>query len=113
MSVEIRMKPLSTLEKCFLDEHIDDKQEMTDFTVLRGQPLCYQVGVYCEEPGAKNRGLRCTVKVEGSLAEFATVRTVVSVPNHFPCFDGADEHYLRRTPGLYPDLIRAHSEEDG
>lgn len=113
MDEQIRLKPLSTLEKCFLDEHIDDKQEMRDFTVLRGQPLCYQVGVYCEEPEARNRGLRCTVKIEGDLAEFATVRAVVSMPNHFPCFANADEHYLRRTPGLYPDLLRPLHYEHG
>ena len=106
MNEQIKMKPMSTLEKCFLDEHIDDKQEMTDFIVLRGQPLCYQVGVYFENPTARNRGDRCTVRLEGPLAEFATVRTVVSVPNHFPCFAGADRNYLRRTPGLYPDLLR-------
>ena len=41
----ILMKPMSSLEKCFLDENINDKEEMRKFTLLRGQPLCYQVGV--------------------------------------------------------------------
>lgn len=106
MYEQIQLKPMSSLEKCFLDEHISDKQEMKTFTVLRGQPLCYQVGVYYEDPTSRRRGERCTVRLSGPLAEFATVRAVISMPNHFPCFAGADEHYLRRTPGLYPDLLR-------
>ena len=106
MNEQIQMKPMSSLEKCFLDEHINDKPEMRSFTVLRGQPLCYQVGVYYEDPASKRRGDRCTVRLSGPLAEYATVRAVISMPNHFPCFAAADEHYLRRTPGLYPDLLR-------
>ena len=109
----ILMKPMSSLEKCFLDENINDKEEMSKFTLLRGQPLCYQVGVYCEKKGAMNRGERCTVRLSGELAKYATVRAVISVPNHFPCFDGADENYLRRTPGLYPDLLRPLHYEHG
>ena len=106
MLKEIKLKPMSSLEKCFLDEHIDQKQAMSSFTVLRGQPLCYQVGVFREDPESRHRGERCRVLLEGPLAEYATVRAVVSMPSHFPCFAAADENYLRRTPGLYPDLLR-------
>ena len=106
MSNAMQIKPLSSLEKCFLDESLSDKQEMSHFTVLRGQPLCYQVGIRFDDPESRRTGDYCTVRLSGPLAEYATVRAVVSVPNHFPCFAGADEHYLRRTPGLYPDLLR-------
>lgn len=106
MSENIQIKSLSSLEKCFLDESLSEKQEMSHFTVLRGQPLCYQIGLYADAPEARNAGAFCSIRLSGPLAEYATVRTVVSVPNHFPCFAGADEHYLRRTPGLYPDLLR-------
>ncbi len=103
---KLQLKAMSSLEKCFVDEKLADKQEMTSFTMLRNQPLAYQVGLYCEDRVARHYNERATVRLDGPLAKFATVRSVISMPNHFPCMPNADENYIRRTPGLYPDLLR-------
>lgn len=34
-----------------------------------------------------------------------TVRRVVDIPSHLPSYSGTDDNYLRKTPGLYPDLL--------
>ena len=103
---KLQLKAMSSLEKCFLDDNIADKQEMTCFTMLRNQPLVYQVGLYCDDKVARHYNERGIIRMEGPLAKYATVRSVVSVPNHYPCMPWADERYIRRTPGLYPDLLR-------
>jgi len=103
---KLQIKAMSSLEKCFVDDNLADKQEMTSFTMLRNQPLVYQVGLYCDDRVARHYNERGTVRMEGPLAQYATVRTVVSVANHLPCMPNADDRYIRRTPGLYPDLLR-------
>lgn len=40
------------------------------------------------------------------LAEVITFERIENVPVRFPCYPlRSDENYLRRTPGLYPDLL--------
>lgn len=113
MNDKIQIKSMSSLEKCFLDETLDMKEEMKEFISLRNQPVTYQVGVYCSESFGKTINERVTVKLSGELSKYATVRAVISVPNHFPCLPGADSNYLRRTPGLYPDLLRPLHYDNG
>ncbi len=85
MHENLQMKTMSSLEKCFLDDNLADKQETTNFTILRNQPLACQVGVFCTDRVGKLFNTRATVRLSGVLAPYATVRAVVSVPNHFPC----------------------------
>lgn len=102
----IDIKAISSLEKCFLDEHLEDKEEITSFTVFANQPLCYQIALTLSESRLfKNR---YNVRLTGDLAPYATMRRVVNMPNHFPCRETVeqDRNYLRFTPGLYPDLLR-------
>ncbi len=101
----ITLKSISSLEKCFLDESIEVKKEQTSFTVFRGQPLVYQLAVSIKTTSL--HADRFPVKVSGDLAPFTTIRTIISVPVHFPTSLAVpDDDYLRTTPGLYPDLIR-------
>ena len=106
MNENLQMKAMSSLEKCFLDDKLAKKQETTSFTILRDQPLAYQIGVFCSDRVGNSMNTRANVRLSGALAPYATVRQVISVPNHFPCTARADENYIRRTPGLYPDLLR-------
>lgn len=45
------------------------------------------------------------------IAEHIRARRVRNVPVGLACFDDADEDYLRRTPGLYPDLLSEEAME--
>lgn len=106
-SSQLLLKPMSSLETCFLDENILF-QPMTDrFTVFRGQPLAFQIAVSlaASTPAGK---LRVPVSFSGPLSAYAKARVVVSVPVHFPTLpnDPPAAAYLRTAPGLYPDLLR-------
>lgn len=104
----IFLNPMSSLEKCFLDENLLLKPTIRNFTVFRGQPLCFQVAVSCGAEGADWDGkVRVPVSFSGPLAPYATARVVVSVAAHYPTYPGENpEPYLRTAPGLYPDLLR-------
>ena len=110
MTPVILLKPMSSLEKCFLDENILFKPTTDRFTVFRGQPLCFQVAVSRGDEGEIGRSAaksRLPVTFSGALAPYATARVVVSVAAHYPTYPGENpEPYLRTAPGLYPDLLR-------
>ena len=100
----LKMKLLSSLEKCFLDESLDDKKETNRFLMFSNERLSFQVGVYNE---CMERPRRSEVRLSGALAPYAEVRDVVNIPSLFPVdYNRIDDNYLRYTPGLYPDLLR-------
>ncbi len=101
----ISLKLLSSLEKCFHDESLDAHPALEELTVLRGQRVCFQVGFFKSQSRIYRE--RFTLSLSGSLAPHAALLRVVSVPVHYPCIETTcDQNYLRRTPGLYPDLLR-------
>lgn len=103
---KLLLKPLSSLEKCFLDENILFKPATDRFTVFRGQPLTFQVAVSTADVGKKEK-YRLSVSAAGPLAGSVSFRVAVSVPVHYPtCPLENPAPYLRTTPGLYPDLLR-------
>lgn len=103
---QILLKPLSSLEKCFLDESILFKTATDRFTVFRGQPLTFQVAVSAAD-SVKKEKYRLPVSASGPLADHVTFRVAVSVPVHYPTYPLEDPApYLRTAPGLYPDLLR-------
>lgn len=101
----VRSKIVSSLENCFLDSRIDDFKQIDKITVLKNERISFQFICEMCEP---NDPMRCilTPKIEGELAEFATIREVKSVPVSMPTIPGVEhENYLRTEPGLYPDLL--------
>ena len=99
----IGMKILSSMEKCFLDERLEDKTESKDFLVFANEELSFQIGVRHEEIG---RSMRIRAEISGAFSEGARVRRVTHIPSAFPYNPKeVDEDYLRYTPGVYPDLI--------
>ena len=35
----------------------------------------------------------------------AVLRAVELMPSDYPCYESADEHYITKEPGLFPDLL--------
>ena len=98
------IKILSSMEKCFLDEKICDKKEKNSFVMFKNEKLSFQVAYSFE--GVYNALV--SVKLEGSLAQYANIRQVVPVPVAYPVRNDTkcNSDCLRNTPGLYPDVIR-------
>lgn len=106
MQNTLELRAMSSLEKCFPDEPLANHPEQTQFTVFRNQRLCFQLGMCCRLPAARLR-LLCRVRFAGELAAGASARAVTCLPSIFPCLPTPeDSGYLRRAPGLYPDLLR-------
>ena len=106
MPIEIQIKPLSSLEKCFLDEDLSAHARRDRFIMLANERLSLQFAVYTPANGTRKTPL-AKVTLLGALAPYARVRQVLSVPAYHTYHPGQESDDLLRTaPGLYPDPIR-------
>ncbi len=102
MSLQIKL--LSSLEKCFIDETIGSKPALTHASVLRGEDFHFTLAYTAEDvPGwllCKYAKLVCRSELDVSFER------IEHMPVRFPCYPTRnDDNYLRKTPGLYPDLL--------
>lgn len=100
----MKIKLISALEKCFLDDCIDSKEEYNRGSCLKEERFRFGVCYVNEELCWSAVSVLLTVKSE--IAEHITVKRVEHVPVKLPAYRKANnEDYLRTTPGLYPDLL--------
>jgi hypothetical protein len=99
-----KIKILSSLEKCFLDENIEDKKAIFSASTLRGEDFHFTLAYTAEN----NKGwilCECGELICRSALSVSFER-VENVPVRLPCYlDRNDENYLRKKAGLYPDLL--------
>lgn len=97
------MQVLSALEKVFLDE-APAPGKSVPLTGFQNEVLSFQVAFRrADEPLSHSQF--CSVQVRSPIAPLIRVRRVHHVPVGLAAFPDADDNYLRRTPGLYPDLL--------
>ncbi len=100
----ILMKAVSAMEKCFMDESIDAKAVLTAGSALRGEEFCYEIAYTSDDPGHHPK---CALRlvIDSPVKEYITVSQVEQVPVRVPCYNWADDDYLRKEPGMFPDLL--------
>lgn len=102
----LKSKIISSLEKVFVDQKIDDFKSLEYISALKGERLSLQLLYATEDDYNSPDRLRLVPKIHGALAQYATLRSVKQVAVSYPAERGfTDEEYLRTTPGLYPDLL--------
>ena len=104
MSEKFKVKIVSSLEKCFLDESISQKNALTAISMFQNEKLSFQIAYTCEDYGLFPFFFK--VDIEGELSGHIRLRRVKNLSSTFPAVPvSADEDYLRKKPGLYPDVI--------
>lgn len=104
----LQMKLISSLEKIFADEPLR-AQEKTAFSGFENECISFQVAVCGDQ---STHTLSASLKAESPLDSCLRIRTVRCVPVRLSTLPGADDHYLRKAPGLYPDLLRDVCKHD-
>ncbi len=99
MKLEVRAVP--SVEKVLLDE----APRSYPFRVrgLRREEVSWQIAYTLREDAF---AIYLRIAVESPVADRVRVRQVRHVPVGMPTYGDADDNYLRKTPGLYPDLLR-------
>ena len=75
---------ISSLEKCFPDQLIENFSPLTALSVLKNERFSVQM-LFRSEPDHAGRAI---VRVEGVLSPFASVRNVKNIPVDIPTFPG-------------------------
>lgn len=102
----IKIKTVSSLEKCFLDSDPDDFEQIDSISVLKNQRFSFQIIARPLGDDRLMHRLYAKFTASGCLAPFVSARTVDFIPSVFPCYpDNYDDNYLSTSPGLYPDLL--------
>ncbi len=100
----MRLKLISSLEKCFLDEDINTKQAFSSGSMLKNE--VYHFGLCFDEEEIIWSSAVYTLKVVSDIAEFVNVRRVEHVGVQMPIYlQKYDDNYLRTKPGIFPDLL--------
>ena len=105
----IQAKIVSSLEKVFVDQHIDDFATLTKISALKGERVSIQIIHNYEIQGSPflYQPVRIKPKVEGDLQDCMTMRRVFSVPVTKTMHNcGRDDNYLRTQPGMFPDILK-------
>lgn len=96
--MEIRW--ISSLEKVFSDEALA-APELREATALRGERFSVQCATYYE--GLDKLAVEVSMKTD--LPGEVKLYRVGYVPSLLPTYPWSDDHFLRKTPGIYPDPL--------
>lgn len=104
----LQVKFVSSLEKVFFDQSINDFETIEKISALGGERLSLQL-IYAFPYEERHRTpLFHTPVFSGELAEFVTARNVKHLPVMKYDGDSTSDYvsdYLRFPPGLFPDLL--------
>lgn len=107
----MRAKIISSLEKCFPDESVDQKEDVTYASMLKNERFSFQVCYDCEE--IMNAKQIVYFSVESALSDAVRIYKVKYIPSMLPVYrQQHDAYYLRTQPGLFPDLLEPMEEGD-
>lgn len=105
---DFSIKALDDLVKVFPDKEPVPTCDKMDSRILRGDRLSFQLACSGNpEADWKPPMLFVQVEVHSTIASWISLRTVENVPVRYAAHAGTpDGIYLRKTPGLYPDLLQ-------
>ena len=107
-----KAKLVSSLEKALIDAKIDSYEQIKRLSVLRGESFSVQLFYTYERDGADSHRYTFIPTVGGELAKYARLHNVRHVPVTVPVNPAyTDEGYIRKTQGLYPDLLTPISKD--
>lgn len=106
----LKMKLLPSTEKCFVDEAVEAKYGIDRISMLKNEKLSFQLA-YTETDRTRSHaeyGLRIT----SPLKPYITLYRIEQVPVKLPIYRTVtDPDFLRREPGLYPDLMIPYEKQ--
>ena len=106
MNEKFKIKFISALEKCFKDENIDLKPELKSVSMFKNEHLSVQLAYTYIDPALTMKSIN-NLEINSPLKDYISVSVVEEVNVPLPIYHNVtDENYLRKKPGLYPDLLR-------
>ena len=92
------IKTVSSLEKVFPDS-FDKLKSRNAFSMLKNERLNFQIVILSDIDRELN------IYCESDIPDLVKFYKVESVPVKRCCYDDSDDYYIRKEPGLFPDLL--------
>ena len=89
---------LSSLAKVFSDEKPSDKN-FSSFSMLKNERSSFQLAVCSSED------TDLSIDITGWNSENVSMFIVREIPSDLPAYDDSDDYFIKKTPGMYPDLL--------
>ena len=89
---------LSSLAKVFSDEKPSD-ENFSSFSMLKNERSSFQLAVCSSED------TDLSIDITGWNSENVSMFIVREIPSDLPAYDDSDDYFIKKTPGMYPDLL--------
>lgn len=89
---------LSSLAKVFSDEKPSD-ENFSSFSMLKNERSSFQLAVCSSED------TELSINITGWNSEKVSMFIVREIPSDLPAYDDSDDYFIKKTPGMYPDLL--------
>ncbi len=99
--MQAEIKPMNSLEKLFQDQQPPAVPVVT--SGFRNEAISYQLAYRLTE---STPAIKIDVQVESPAKAHVRLYQVRHVPVQMACYPDSCDGYLRKAPGLYPDLLR-------
>lgn len=100
--MNVRLRLVSSMTKVFLDEEPREDLPREGVTLFGNE--CFSFQAAWSNLDAEARSF-VRVGIESPLGALVRVRQVCHVPVRYAAMPDADDNYLRKSPGLFPDLL--------
>ena len=99
----MKIKTVSSLEKCFLNERVADKDEYSRASCLKNEIFHFCVCYQAEDSASTGYA---NLSVKSPIAKYVRVCRIEPVPVQLAARPGSDDFYISKEPGLYPDVMQ-------
>lgn len=100
----LKIRTISSLEKCFTDDLIENTKEVKRISVMKNETVSFQVAYQMEDKW--NKKINYFVQLEGPIKDHVKMYRVMEMPSATPIMDEEhDEDILKNKAGLFPDLL--------
>lgn len=89
---------LSSLAKVFSDKKPSD-ENFSSFSMLKNERSSFQLAVCSSED------TELSLDITGWNREKVSMFVVREIPSDLPAYDDSDDYFIKKTPGMYPDLL--------
>lgn len=89
---------LSSLAKVFSDKKPSD-ENFSSFSMLKNERSSFQLAVCSSED------TELSIDITGWNREKVSMSVVREIPSDLPAYDDSDDYFIKKTPGMYPDLL--------
>lgn len=99
----MRLKTISSLEKCFLTESVSQKTEYIKASCLRNEVFHFEI---CYQASPEIGTGYAYLSVESEIEEYVRVSGIEPVPVQLTSGPDSDDIFICKEPGLYPDVMQ-------